>query len=535
MLNRGDVININLAARKYCHGVSEEDAFLVLDERNTEALVAPVVFKVTKGSSRKYSTFLTRKDFGCGDLQNEGSVVLNDVFRVDKNDCKKIGTIKGEKLDEVLRLFVKYAASIHFDYFHKRRKSHGIPASGKVIDENDLFSVVDASLDMWLTAGRFAKEFEEKLPDFIGAKHCALVNSGSSANLLALSALTSYKLGNGRLRPRDEVITVAAGFPTTVTPIIQNNLVPVFADVEIGTYNVDPELLEKAISKRTRAIFVAHALGNPFDVERILNLAAEHDLWLVEDSCDALGSKYNSQYTGTFGDISTFSFYPAHQITMGEGGAVVTSDSRLHGIVSSMRDWGRDCWCPPGKENTCGKRFEWRLGTLPQGYDHKYIYSHLGYNLKATDFQAALGLSQLSKLPVFVRKRKENFRLLYDGFKKLGLDELFILPRWLPKSDPSWFGFPLTIKEKIPFQRRTLIEFLEKRGIGTRLLFAGNIIRQPAFTETRVKARVVGELKNTEKICKDTFWIGVWPGISEEDIAYMLESFCAFSKGIENC
>jgi CDP-6-deoxy-D-xylo-4-hexulose-3-dehydrase len=360
-----------------------------------------------------------------------------------------------------------------------------------------------------------------------------LVNSGSSANLVALSALTSHKLGKKRLKPADEVITVAAGFPTTIAPIVQNRLVPVFVDVELGTYNVDVGQLERGVSERTKAIFIPHTLGNPFDVDKVLEIADQHDLWLIEDNCDALGSKYGNKCTGTFGDLSTFSFYPAHHITMGEGGAVVSVDSELHKIVCSFRDWGRDCWCPPGKDNTCKNRFGWKMGSLPLGYDHKYVFSHLGYNLKATDFQAAVGLSQLRKLSRFTKKRNDNFNLLYNGFKKEGFDKYFILPRWLPKSDASWFGFPLTIRDGVQFQREELTRFLEKKGIGTRLLFAGNIVRQPAFTEDGIRYRLISDLTNTEKICMDTFWIGLWPGISGKQIEYMLDMFTSFIATVD--
>ena len=320
---------------------------------------------------------------------------------------------------------------------------------------------------------------------------------------------------------------------TTIAPIIQNNLVPVFVDVEIGTYNFNPDMLEKAISEKTGAIFIAHTLGNPFDIEKAIDVAESHNLWLIEDNCDALGSEYNGKYTGTFGDVATFSFYPAHHITMGEGGAIVTDNAKLQNIVCSLRDWGRDCWCAPGKDNSCGRRFNWKLGSLPEGYDHKYIYSHLGYNLKVTDFQAALGLSQLEKLDYFIEKRRANFALLYSGFKTRGLDKYFVVPRWLSKSNPAWFGFPLTLCEGSSFRRKELLESLEKDGVGTRLLFAGNILRQPAFTDSDIKFRVAGNLENTDRICEDNFWIGVWPGISYENIEYILNTFAAFVNGQE--
>lgn len=533
MLKSGDVVVADFAdVKPQAEGM--ETFFLVLDTEGTKVLATPITSKASAKLSLRIAATITKDDVQPIDIGCEGFVQLDRIISLNQNTCRRAGSLKSDKLDKILRLFTRYAASIYFNNFHKPRERKSIPAAGKLIDEDDLFNAIDASLDMWLTAGRFAQAFESRFSEKIGAKHCALVNSGSSANLLAVSALTSRKLGEKRLKPGDEVITVAAAFPTTITPIVQNNLVPVFVDIELGTYNFNPELLEKAVSKKTRAIFIAHTLGNPFDVEKAKGVAAAHNLWFVEDNCDALGSKYNGKYTGTFGDFATFSFYPAHHITMGEGGAVITADARLYDIVCSMRDWGRDCWCPPGRDNTCGKRFEWKLGSLPEGYDHKYIYSHLGYNLKVTDFQAAIGLSQLAKLDKFVKKRQNNFRLLYSGFKTMGLDEYFVLPRWLPKSDPAWFGFSLTINERAQFHRKELIEFLEKKGIGTRLLFAGNILRQPAFTETALRFRVIGELENTDRVCRDNFWIGVWPGISNKDIEYILEAFGSFLSGQKN-
>ncbi|MDI6603792.1 MAG: lipopolysaccharide biosynthesis protein RfbH [Thermoanaerobacteraceae bacterium] len=403
-----------------------------------------------------------------------------------------------------------------------------IPPSGKVLDEDDLTNLIDASLDMWLTSGRYAKEFEKRFAEFLGANYCSLVNSGSSANLIAVSSLTSYKLGDRRLKPGDEVITVAAGFPTTIAPIIQNRLVPVFIDVELGTYDYDVEQIEKAISDRTKAIFMAHTLGNPFNLDKVMELAKRYNLWVIEDNCDALGAKYRGKFTGTYGHISTFSFYPAHHITMGEGGAVVTNDLELHKIILSYRDWGRDCWCPPGKDNTCGKRFSQQHGELPFGYDHKYVYSHLGYNLKVTDMQAAVGLSQLNKLPEFIKKRQENFKLLYDRLKDL--EEYFILPKATENSEPSWFGFPITIKENAPFNRNELINYLEKNKIGTRLLFAGNILKQPLFVNNDIEYKVIDSLKNTDIIMERTFWIGVWPGIKEKIADYIIKTINNFVK-----
>ena len=399
-----------------------------------------------------------------------------------------------------------------------------IPYAGRVYDEKEIISLVDSALDFWLTAGRFAKQFETDFAEFLGVKHCLLTNSGSSANLLAVSALTSPKLGEKRLKLSDEVITVATAFPTTVNPIIQNNLVPVFVDVDLGTYNIQADKIEEAISNKTRAIFIAHTLGNPFNLKEVMEIAEKYDLWVIEDNCDALGSNYNGQYTGTFGHIATFSFYPAHHMTMGEGGALVTNDNQLKRLIESFRDWGRDCWCEPGCDNSCGKRFGWQLGELPFGYDHKYIYSHIGYNLKLTDMQAAVGVEQLKKLPSFIKARKRNFRTLYDGLKKY--DKYFILPEIEPEADPSWFGFLLTVREDAGFIKDDIVKYLEDNKIATRMLFAGNITKHPCFEG--VEYRVSGGLVNTDRIMNDTFWIGVYPGLTDEMIKYMLMRFDEF-------
>jgi len=399
-----------------------------------------------------------------------------------------------------------------------------IPYAGRVYDEREIISLVDSALDFWLTAGRFAKQFETEFAKFLGAKHCLLTNSGSSANLLAISALTSPKLGENRLKPGDEIITVAAAFPTTVNPIIQNNLVPVFVDVNLGTYNIQADKIEDAISDKTRGIFIAHTLGNPFDIKTVMKVAEKYDLWVVEDNCDALGSKYNGQYTGTFGHIATFSFYPPHHMTMGEGGALVTNDTQLKRIIESFRDWGRDCWCEPGCDNSCGKRFGWQLGELPIGYDHKYIYSHIGYNLKITDMQAAIGVEQLKKIPSFIDARKRNFEMLLAGLKKY--NNYFILQVTDPEADPSWFGFILTVRENVGFTKDDIVKYLEEHKIATRMLFAGNIIKHPCFEG--VEYRVCGNLVNTDRIMNDTFWIGVYPGLTEDMIKYILSIFETF-------
>lgn len=404
-----------------------------------------------------------------------------------------------------------------------------VPVSGKVINAADLGAVVDSALDCWFTTGRFAEDFERKLARFVGVRSASLVNSGSSANLIALSALTSPKLGDRRLLPGDEVITVASGFPTTVNPIIQNRLVPVFLDVTVPGYEIDVTQLEAALSEKTRAVMIAHTLGNVFDLDAVTAFVKKHNLWLIEDCCDALGSTWNGRHVGTFGDIATVSFYPAHHITMGEGGAVLTDKPSLQVIIESFRDWGRDCWCAPGKENTCGKRFDWQLGELPCGYDHKYTYSHIGYNLKATDMQAALGASQIARLPEFIARRKDNFRYLYSALQHL--DEYLLLPEATPGSDPSWFGFPVGVRESAPFKRDELIRALESQKIATRLLFGGNLLRQPAY-EGR-EYRVIGELPNTDFVLNNVFWLGVYPGLTRpmlDFVADVIHEFAASRK-----
>ncbi len=398
-----------------------------------------------------------------------------------------------------------------------------VPVSGKVLNAADLVHLVDASLDGWLTAGRFTEQFQRALARYVGVRSAVFVNSGSSANLVALSALTSPKLGKRRLVEGDEVLTVAMGFPTTVNPIIQNRLKPVLVDVELGTYDANPELLEQAIGPRTRAIMMAHTLGNPFDLDAVKALCKEHGLWLVEDSCDALGSTYDGKKTGSFGDTATASFYPAHHITTGEGGAVFVRSPLIKKQVESFRDWGRDCYCETGHDNTCLKRFEWQLGDLPLGYDHKYIYSHIGYNLKGTDMQAALGVSQLTRIDEFADRRRENFRYLYAALEDVpGL----ILPKATPKSDPSWFGFPITLDPKSSVDREELLRFLDARKVGTRLMFAGNIIRQPAYRN--VEFRIASSLDVADIVMKRTFWVGTYPGLTEPMLDYIADSIREF-------
>ena len=419
---------------------------------------------------------------------------------------------------EILQLVEQYGA-LSPDISSFRRGESTIPPSGKVIGSGELRMMTDAVLDGWLTAGRFNEKFEKKLGEYLSVKHVLTTNSGSSANLLAFTALTSPKLGDRAIQPGDEVITVAAGFPTTVNPMLQNNCVPVFVDVDIPTYNINTDLLEEAYSKKTKAVMIAHTLGNPYNLKAVKAFTEKYNLWLIEDCCDALGSEYNGQRVGSFGDIGTLSFYPAHHITMGEGGAVFTNNDQLKQIIESFRDWGRDCYCQPGCDNTCGKRFSWQLGDLPSGYDHKYTYSHLGYNLKITDMQAACGLAQLDQVDGFVQTRKDNFSYLTE--KLQNLTDYLILPEATENSTPSWFGYPITIKQNAGTSRLMLLKYLDQYNIGTRLLFAGNLTKQPYF-EGR-KYRIVGNLENTDIIMNQTFWLGVYPGLCNEQLDYIVD------------
>jgi len=421
--------------------------------------------------------------------------------------------------NQILNLVNEYAE----EYYLENDFEPGVtpvPVSGKVLDSSELKNMVEAGLDGWLTTGRFNLQFEKELASFLGVKSLLTVNSGSSANLIAFNTLTSPKLKDRAIKKGDEVVGVAAGFPTTVNPILQFGAVPVFVDVELETHNIDATKIEAAITPKTKAIMLAHALGNPFNLDKVTALCKKHNLWLIEDSCDALGATYNGKMVGTFGDIATLSFYPAHHITMGEGGAVFTNNPKLAKIAESYRDWGRDCWCPPGKDNTCNKRFGWQLGSLPKGYDHKYTYSHLGYNLKITDMQAACGLAQLKKLPGFIQQRKDNFDILYDKLKRF--DEYFHLPTATPKSEPSWFGFPLVIKDLSEISRVDLLKYLDGKRIGTRLLFAGNLTRQPYMVDQEY--RISGDLTNTDIVMNNTFWLGVFPGLKKDHLDYIVNS-----------
>ena len=399
-----------------------------------------------------------------------------------------------------------------------------IPVTGKIIDENDVLLGIEATMDAWLTAGRFSELFERKFAKYLGSRFSLLVNSGSSANLLAFYTLTSPKLGERAIKPGDEVITVAAGFPTTLNPMVQFGCIPVLVDVDIPGYNIKVNDIEKAISPKTKALMIAHALGNPFNLEVVMAIAKKYKLWVIEDNCDSLGATYNNKKTGTFGDIATVSFYPAHHITMGEGGAVLINNANLKKIAESFRDWGRDCWCAPGCDNTCGQRFEWQFGDLPEGYDHKYTYSHIGFNLKVTDMQAAIGLSQLAKADIFIKKRRENHANLKDRFKEL--EEYFILPEATENANPSWFGFMLTVRDSRKIDRNKLVEYLENKKIGTRLFFGGNLLRQPAYAQ--LNYRKIDDLPNSDIILNQSFWLGVWPGLNDDHYDFILESIREF-------
>jgi len=465
-----------------------------------------------------------------------------------------VAKLSPSKLDEILKGWLALVGRCYFRAIHQPRQRKAFQSqvsrinyAGRVFDEKEIINLLHSSVDFWLTAGPYTEQFENKLKEFLGVKYCSFCNSGSSANLLAFAALTSPKLGSRRINKGDEVITVAAAFPTTVAPIIQYGAIPVFVDITLPTYNIDCNQLEKALSEKTKAVMIAHTLGNPFDIKTVRAFCHRHQLWLIEDNCDALGSRYffndKWQYTGTFGDIATSSFYPPHHITTGEGGAVFTNDATLHNIIISLRDWGRDCWCPPGRDDTCKRRFRWRLGELPEGYDHKYIYSHFGYNLKATDMQAAVGCAQIEKLEHFVEVRKKNWKLLREGLDELS--HLFVLPEATPNSDPSWFGFVLTVKENAGFSRDEIVSFLEANNIQTRMLFAGNLIRHPCFDEMRKAKngyRVVGDpnsysaadnelsLPVTELVMNNSFWIGVYPGLRDEMIEFVIRQILTFAR-----
>ena len=481
-------------------------------------------------------------DLVSGVIHKKSVIRVDKVLVIEEAKVKRsnVARLTRAKVDEMLRAWARIMVLSHYEGVHapgiKKLYTAGdrIPYAGRIFGEKEIINLIDSSLDFWLTTGRYAEKFEKDFSAFLGVKHCSLANSGSSANLLAFMALTSQKLGDRRIKKADEVITVAAGFPTTVAPIIQYGAIPVFVDVTLPTYNIDVAQLENALSGKTKAVMLAHTLGNPFDLKAVKDFCDKHNLWFIEDNCDALGSKYlyngEWKYTGTIGHIGTSSFYPPHHMTMGEGGAVYTNDTQLKRIIESFRDWGRDCWCPSGHDNTCKHRFNQQFGELPKGYDHKYVYSHFGYNLKVTDMQAAIGCAQLEKLPGFIDARKKNWKLLRDGLACLA-DKL-ILPEQSGNSDASWFGFLLTVKESAGFSRDEMVEHLEKNGIQTRMLFAGNLIKHPCFDELRALGngyRTVGELTNTDRIMRDTFWVGVYPGMNSGMLTFIIETMKHFA------
>ncbi|TGL57197.1 lipopolysaccharide biosynthesis protein RfbH [Leptospira ognonensis] len=492
---------------------------------------------VISSNKTEHTITISAEDLVSGSLDQNIYLSLQKVFYLKlDSELIKVGEANHEFLGKIYKQLTQKYASAHFKSVHlPKQQEDFIPGvsrvtyAGRVFDEKEIHNLVDSSLEFWLTTGRYADRFEREFGKYLNVKNTLLVNSGSSANLIAFNTITSPTLKERQFKKGDEVITVAAGFPTTIVPAIQFGAVPVFLDITFPTYNIDVSRLEEALSEKTKAIMVAHTLGNPFDLQTVKDFCLKHNLWLIEDNCDALGSKYlynqEWKYTGTIGDIGTSSFYPPHHMTMGEGGAVYMQSSQLKKIAESIRDWGRDCWCASGKDDTCGKRFKWELGELPAGYDHKYIYSHFGYNLKVTDMQAAIGCAQLEKIAAFVEARKTNWKILRDGLDSLS--DIFILPEPTLNSDPSWFGFLLTIRDSAKVSREQLVSFLEKNKIQTRMLFAGNFLRHPAFNQMRNDKnayRVIGELTNTDKVMTDTFWIGVYPGMKQEMLSYMIDS-----------
>jgi len=528
MLQSGDIVLLSTPCLSK-KGNRKRPALIirVLESAHQEIQICPIVLAKPQNPQDTAGEFVNADDFVGQGFQRRLSIQLDRFQLADASSAHKITELKTSRLANILRSITL----LHTRSFAQVISRTGeivpgervIPPSGKVIGDTEIMNMVEASLDGWLTTGRFNDAFERELADFLGTKYALTVNSGSSANLLAFSALTSPSLRERQIKPGDEVITVASGFPTTVNPIIQNGCVPVFVDVDIPTYNINVDYLQAALSSRTRAVMLAHTLGNPFDVARVKEFCDKNNLWLIEDCCDALGAKFNNRPVGTFGDIGTLSFYPAHHITMGEGGAVFTANPKLKKILESFRDWGRDCWCPPGHDNTCNKRFEWQLGDLPEGYDHKYIYSHMGYNLKITDMQAACGLAQLRRAPDFIAARNANFELLSGLLADL---DWLILPSATHESSPSWFGFPLTIREKSGVDRLQLLKYLDEKKIGTRLLFAGNLTKQPYMKN--IQYRVASELTNADIIMRHTFWVGIWPGLNSTHLKYISDQFHSF-------
>ncbi|HHW21219.1 lipopolysaccharide biosynthesis protein RfbH [Thermodesulfovibrio thiophilus] len=522
----GDII-------QYRDNDSLKPALIISQVSDKKYIVANVVSNKDNSS---YSVVIIPEDILSGFIENRLVIDIAEINTISKEKINcRIASLKKNRIEEILKTWIKIISKTCYEVMHFSSQTtpfkHGVSKinyGGRVFDEKEIFNLIDSSLDFWLTAGKYSQEFEKNFSELLGIKHCSLVNSGSSANLLAFMALTSPVLGKRCIKRGDEVITVAASFPTTVAPVVQYGAIPVFVDITLPTYNIDCSMLEEALSEKTKAVMIAHTMGNPCDIEKIKFFCQKHNLWLIEDNCDALGAKYfyngTWQYTGTFGDLATSSFYPPHHITMGEGGAVYTNTSELARIVNSLRDWGRDCWCPSGKDNTCGRRFNWKLGELPKGYDHKYIYSHFGYNLKITEMQASVGCAQLEKLPGFIEARNSNWKMLRDALNSLS--DIFILPEPALNSEPSWFGFVLTVRDNRKISRDKIVQYLESKGIQTRMLFAGNLIKHPCFDEIRKKAqgyRVVGDLTNTDKIMNDTFWVGVYPGLKADMIEYMIE------------
>ena len=512
--------------------------FLVIRDiaLNNEVEALPIIKNQLQGFLKLDESSLKK-----GNLGDKTYLNLNKKLYFDVNtQVDEIAEVTEEFLSIVFKGMISSYATEFYHSFHLPNKNKNfipdvskVPYAGRVFDETEILNLIDSSLEFWLTSGRYVEEFERNFSTFLGIKNTLLVNSGSSANLIAFSTLTSPFLKDRQIKKGDEVITVACGFPTTIVPAIQYGAVPVFLDVTFPTYNIDITQLEEALSEKTKAVMIAHTLGNPFDLKAVKDFCQKNNLWLIEDNCDALGSKYHIdgewKFTGTIGDVGTSSFYPPHHMTMGEGGAVYMQSNRLKKIAESFRDWGRDCWCPSGKDNTCGKRFNWELGELPAGYDHKYIYSHFGYNLKVTEMQAAIGCAQLKKLSSFINSRINNWNILRDGLKDL--DDIFILPEPTVNSIPSWFGFLLTIRDNVKFSRKEIIDYLEASGIQTRMLFAGNFLKHPAFDQIRNNKesyRIIGNLINTDKIMKDTFWLGVYPGLNEEMLKYMINKLVEF-------
>jgi len=553
-LGIGDIVSFENPLTKKKAKRKPDHGLIVHADNDKSSLIAALMAPCNDSQSDEQDSLIIKcADLPGSEMNGNTIVYLSKLVTVDLSECRHLGQLNKDKTDKALRKLAELLTRNHFKAMHSSVTFipgvSPIPYASRVYDQSEMINLVDASLDFWLTAGRYAGTFEKEFANYLGAKYCSLTNSGSSANLLAFMALTSPKLGKRRILPGDEVITVAAAFPTTVTPIIQYGAIPVFVDIALPTYNIDCNQLEAAFSKKTKAVMLAHTLGNPFNVGCVLQFCRKHDLWLIEDCCDALGSTYTAKnvllphtgegqdegtasgFCGTFGHLGTFSFYPAHHITMGEGGAVVTSDLSLKKLVESFRDWGRDCWCPPGKENTCGKRFSQKFGELPYGYDHKYVYSHFGYNLKLTDMQAAVGLAQLEKLPMFIESRKTNFTALYEGLKDL--EDQFIFPRATPHSDPSWFGFLLTVREDAGFTRDEIVRYIEEHKIQTRMLFAGNIIKHPCFDDLRSSGfgyRVFGKLINTDIIMNRSFWVGVYPGMTETMLSFVIDKIQRFVR-----